>query len=319
MKKSRIAILMSIFDPDLLFLKEQLLSIQGQDYDSKFIKVFIRDDGSSNAVRSSIQHLVNEFDLLIDLEFGINLGPANSFRDLILKNELMEFDYIALSDQDDIWERDKLSFAIRQLEYHDNVPILFYSNASLIDADSRSLEGQLYSKLPSNETIFDMMMHSDIYGMAMIFNNKMLIQIQSAYPNLVTAHDHWIAILAYAVGEIIYTEKNLVKYRQHGNNVVGAITSEPSYFKIMIKHFKRINMLFSTLLRDSQVRTDESQWILEYYKDSVHENVVKELYMLIYSRKQMKYRVQLIRNKSYHGRNKLATFAIYFRTLLGHV
>lgn len=319
MKKSKIAILMSVFDPDLLFLKEQLLSIQDQDYDLKFVKVFIRDDGSSDAVRSSIEHLVSELDLIIDLEFGFNMGPANSFRELILKNELTEFDYIALSDQDDIWEKDKLSFAIRQMEYRGNVPILFYSNASLIDADSRLLEGQLYSKLPGNETIFDMMMHSDIYGMAMIFNKEMLIKIQLAYPNFVTAHDHWIAILAYAVGEIIYTDKHLVKYRQHGNNVVGAIASEPSYLKIIIKHFKRIRILFSTLLGDSRVRTNESQWILEYYKDSVHKNVVKELHTLIYSRKQMKYRIQLIRNKSYHGRNKLATFAIYFRTLLGHV
>ena len=319
MAKQSVAILMSVYNPNISYFKQQLSSIMEQDCDVSLVKVFIRDDGSTKSSVAALKPVIDDLDLVISIEYGNNLGPADSFRHLILNSELRDFDYVAFADQDDVWEQNKLSFIIDNMASHDQIPTLFYSNASLIDSDSQFIDGQLYSMMPNNETIFDVMMHSDIYGMAMVVNNKMLIQVQLAYPAFVTSHDHWIGIIAFAVGDVVYSQKKLVRYRQHGNNVVGAISNKPSYFKILLKHLGHLRRLLSLLFGDSQVRTIESAWILKYYKNYLHMQVIDDLYLLLNARKGMRYRVQLINNKSYRGRNRLATLAIYFRTLLGHV
>ena len=59
-------------------------------------------------------------------------------------------------------------------------------------------------------------------------------------------HDWWLALVASKFGKIIYTPICYVSYRQHSNNVVGAIG-----FKNMIA--KRINKLYRDLSMDSWI------------------------------------------------------------------
>lgn len=315
-----VAVLMSVYNPNLTYFEQQISSISNQDYATDLIKIFIRDDGSTLSNRNAIKQIVASNSLAIEVKFGQNVGPADSFRNLILQADIQKFDYIALADQDDIWESNKLTYAVQRMEQDDSTnPILFYSNASFIGENSQVIDGNLYAMYPTNTNIFDIMMNSDIYGMAIVFNNAMLEQLKIAYPEFVTAHDHWIAIVAFSVGKIIYTEELLVKYRQHGNNVVGAISKKTNYAKILIKHLSSLQSLCTTLFEDSKTRSIESNWLLDKYNHSIHKEVRDDLKILISSRDTIKSRIRLIRNTSYHGRNKLATCAIYFRTILGHV
>ena len=88
------------------YLKEQIDSILSQE--GVDVRLYIRDDGSSDRttdILASYQEHKN-----VKIEKGNNLGFAKSF--LTALDECDEADYYAFSDQDDVWEKDKLSTAM---------------------------------------------------------------------------------------------------------------------------------------------------------------------------------------------------------------
>lgn len=90
------------------FISEQIDSILSQaEVD---VRLFVRDDGSSDGTRDLLQRYADEGSLT--LLTGENLGPALGF--LTLLRNAPEADYYAFSDQDDIWDSDKLITAIKQ-------------------------------------------------------------------------------------------------------------------------------------------------------------------------------------------------------------
>lgn len=57
----------------------------------------------------------------------------------------------------------------------------------------------------------------------MIFNAELAKMIQNKpMPEKMFMHDFYVAVLCSALGGgIVYDEKSYMKYRQHGNNVIG--------------------------------------------------------------------------------------------------
>ena len=85
------------------YIREQLDSILAQE--NVDVSILIRDDGSKDATLS----ILDEYSKRDNLSYYVdsrNLGACNSFIDLIWHVSL-DYDYYALSDQDDFWLKDK--------------------------------------------------------------------------------------------------------------------------------------------------------------------------------------------------------------------
>ena len=104
--ESRIAILLATFNGEE-YLVEQLNSIKNQSGVEVFI--FASDDCSSDNTSKLLKN-VNDLDnkLIVLPRQKSGSASANFFR-LLRDVDLMQVDYIALSDQDDIWQEDKLN------------------------------------------------------------------------------------------------------------------------------------------------------------------------------------------------------------------
>lgn len=105
MNTKSVQVVMSTYNGEK-YLKEQIDSILSQE--GVDVRLYIRDDGSSDRttdILASYQEHKN-----VKIEKGNNLGFAKSF--LTALDECDEADYYAFSDQDDVWEKDKLSTAI---------------------------------------------------------------------------------------------------------------------------------------------------------------------------------------------------------------
>ena len=121
------------------FISEQIDSILSQaEVD---VRLFVRDDGSSDGTRDLLQRYADEGSLT--LLTGENLGPALGF--LTLLRNAPEADYYAFSDQDDIWDSDKLITAIKQLKKQENLA-LYHCNSRLVDSAGNEMAP---SALPS--------------------------------------------------------------------------------------------------------------------------------------------------------------------------
>jgi len=85
---------------------------------------------------------------------GQNITPAEGFVANFLSltcKASIEADYYAYSDQDDVWESDKLERAVRWLQtVPENIPALYCSRTRLVDAENNEIGlSPLFSKPPS--------------------------------------------------------------------------------------------------------------------------------------------------------------------------
>lgn len=109
----KVLVLMSTYNGEK-WLKEQIDSILA----SREVKVdiLVRDDGSSDNTLSILNLYKNNNRL--NYYVGENIGPAQSFRDLVDRCEF-GYDAYAYADQDDIWSEKKLFYATEALEKTD--------------------------------------------------------------------------------------------------------------------------------------------------------------------------------------------------------
>ncbi len=211
----KIAVLMSTYNGEK-FIKEQIDSILSQSIGSE-LELWVRDDGSSD----STQSILTEYEKAGKLKWytGKNLGPAHSFLDLIY--HCPEYDYYAFADQDDYWMPDKIINGINKLAGL-SCPALYFSNAELVGEDLSSLGRNVYQSEPKSD-LNTLCCAGGLLGCTMIFNRKLAQCVQNKkIPEEIVMHDFYIAELCSAIdGKIIYDDKAYMKYRQHGNNVIG--------------------------------------------------------------------------------------------------
>lgn len=216
------------------FISEQIDSILSQT--EVDVRLFVRDDGSSDGTRDLLQRYADEGSLT--LLTGENLGPALGF--LTLLRNAPEADYYAFSDQDDIWDSDKLITAIKQLKKQENLA-LYHCNSRLVDSAGNEMGRLTYGQqrcisYRDNDPLNQLCIESPM-GCTQVFDRRIWeVVCLHELPHPVIMHDKLIANLCVLLGyRIVFDASPHMGYRQHGRNVVGVSTDLPS------KVIERIN------------------------------------------------------------------------------
>ncbi len=213
------------------YLTEQLQSLFDQTL--KPNEIVISDDGSKDGTLKIISQFQNKNLIPIRLlTQDKNLGVYKNFIHCI---EQCEGEIIFTCDQDDYWMPDKLE---KHMHVHKNDAIdLVYSNAEVV---LNTLDNTLYT-LWKMESILDLkrgkssfssliVKGQSIAGCCMSFKKSFFDKILPV-PDQVY-HDDWIATSACLSGKITGIPESLIKYRQHGGNVVGTVRgSKLSFYK----------------------------------------------------------------------------------------
>lgn len=214
------------------YLEQQLVSIFGQTYLPT--EVIISDDNStdgtiefSQAVIRNIQQQKPALKKVV-VEYISNvpaLGVTKNFENAIRKAKC---ELIALSDQDDIWELERLS-SIVDVFAEDPELVLFHSDALLVDGDNYSLNCTLFEALRVSNSEKELinsgrgnqvlLRRNIVTGATTVFR-KSLVKDSLPFPTEFL-HDEWLALVATFTGKLKLSETPLIRYRQHGNNQVG--------------------------------------------------------------------------------------------------
>lgn len=233
-KKISVAILLCTYEGEK-FLEEQLESFIHQDF--KDWKLYVSDDHSSDKTLSIIKKFQSKVGKNRLIYLGPQKGFAAHFIDLTF-NLAIKADYYAWSDQDDIWEKHKLSRAIRWLELQPkNKPAVFCSRTCLVDHNNTYIG---LSPLFNKPKTFKNALVQNVGGAnTMVFNEsakKLLLQIEKNHHFI--SHD-WIMyqITTGNNGHFYYDHTPLVRYRQHDNNAVGMNITLASKITRLIKIF----------------------------------------------------------------------------------
>ena len=210
------------------YIKEQLESILKQSYHN--LEIIICDDLSNDStvkVIEEYQRTDSRIKLFINKS---NLGFKKNFEKSIL---LCNGEYIALSDQDDIWKVNKIEILMSKIDSYD----LIHSASSLIDENS-NLISPLWIKEDDFKYSFEKLVFGNTITGCTILLKKELLKDFSPIPNGEKYHDWWLALLASKNNGIVYEPTPLVQYRQHAAQDTGA-TVDTCYTK-MKRYFNNI-------------------------------------------------------------------------------
>ncbi|WP_221394461.1 glycosyltransferase family 2 protein [Dyadobacter sp. NIV53] len=194
------------------FLREQLDSIVNQTYPN--LEIVIVDDASNDGTIAILERYAASYPNICVYKAEKNLGYIKNFQKGLL---LCKGDYIALSDQDDIWLPEKISILMKEKGEH----AMVYCNSELIGADGESLGIKLtdLKNLLDFWTPLNYVVGGTASGHAMLVKREVIEQ-SLPLPVIVT-HDYWIGFVSTLFSPIKFVDEVLVLYRQHGGNVIG--------------------------------------------------------------------------------------------------
>ncbi len=237
----RVAILLCTYHGQS-YLSDQLESIAAQTHLNW--QVWASDDGSKDNTHDILEAYQRAWG---DSRLCIRKGPAEgfaiNFMSLACKADI-EADYYAYSDQDDIWAPDKLERAVNWLRgVPSAIPAVYCSRTEIVDADNHSMGfSPLFSRPPG---FANALIQNIGGGNTMVFNKaarQLLIETSNSIDDV--PHDWWTyMVVSGCGGRVFYDPIPSLRYRQHGNNLVGTNSSWAA-------QRKRIKMLWHGRFRN---------------------------------------------------------------------
>ena len=210
-------------------LEQQLDTILAQTVP---VRILISDDGSDDGTREMLENYAGWYSEQVFLHHRTQHtgGAAGNFFWLMqeaLKDEKNE--YIFFSDQDDVWENNKVSVMLHRMKVLEKglgkqCPILLYSDMEVVDEDLYEISPSFAAYThqdPDRSSFAELLVENQVTGGASMINRALLTHC-AMEPEICCMHDWWIALTASCFGVIEFMPRVLSKYRQHGDNVLGA-------------------------------------------------------------------------------------------------
>ncbi|MBS1509644.1 MAG: glycosyltransferase family 2 protein [Bacteroidetes bacterium] len=194
------------------FIARQLESIINQTHTN--IEIVITDDASADNTVAIIKNYQQQYPFIKLFVNPVNSGVTKTFEHSFRQ---CTGAFIAISDQDDIWELNKIEILLQQLGNEDAI----YSNSALIDHNGASLHKE-FKSLMNLQSYYDgapFLMGNCVPGHTILMRADFLKNILPLPAEVM--FDRWISFCAAANNGIKYVDMPLVQYRQHDNNTVG--------------------------------------------------------------------------------------------------
>jgi glycosyltransferase involved in cell wall biosynthesis len=228
------------------YLRQQVESILKQSY--KNFELIISDDLSTDNTRTLLTQLQKE-DQRIRLHFNaMNFGYNQNFARAFA---LASGEYIAVSDQDDIWKPEKLSELMPLFNSPD--VMLVHAQSVRFSGEPPEIEHYTARKPLEGNDVKQALFFNTIAGHNMVFR-KSLLQSAAPFPPDVF-YDWWLAIHALLKGRIGTTTKVLGFHRSHESNVTLGKKNEGRQTEE--KAFERLRTLTELINRKLLVGADE--------------------------------------------------------------
>jgi len=198
------------------YLERQLQSILTQTYTN--LEVVVVDDGSTDGTEDIILKYSEVDPRIRFYKNPKNLGFNKNFEKAI---SLTSGEFIAISDQDDIWETDKIRLLYENIG--DN--LLIFSNSLLMDSSGKLSEDQLLSNFSiKNKSFKAYLLHNYTTGHTSLFRKGFLKFIlplpERGY------YDWWMGFVALYHQKITYLDRPLTRHRVHSGSVIQTVFSD---------------------------------------------------------------------------------------------
>lgn len=261
-QEKKVAILLSSYNGEK-YIAQQIDSILAQTYPN--IEIYVRDDCSTDRTVEVLRPYAQrgEIHLIVGEK---NLGYPEGFYELL--RTVSEADYFGFSDQDDVWEPDKIARAVVGLNRRNpDLPALFFASYEICDENLNHIRYSSYlaSKPEFRHSLFECLG----LGFTYVMNRKAKEMITSQRSVYGDTKDVWIGMLCSAFGEVVFDKKSCAKHRRNP----GAYSIQDcSFWKTQYDRFRQL------FLNDGfQYIHTVMQEFYDTYKEKLSANYRKEL------------------------------------------
>jgi glycosyltransferase involved in cell wall biosynthesis len=235
------------------YLVEQLDSILSQTHLPA--EIIVCDDQSTDNTSAILENYQSKG----LLKYFVNekrLGFIGNFKKAV--SLCNTENYIALSDQDDIWLPSKLSLTAQYIKNIDetDTPALVYSDLILVDQDKNLINPSFRNELGQGGYIYcleTLFFGCFVNGCTMLMNPTMRSYFSTIPDEGALNHDTWMSMIAYTFGRAAILPEPQVYYRSHANNAteVGDFNKKGRLKRLLseIVHSFRKNDLFEDQIR----------------------------------------------------------------------
>ena len=219
---ARVHVVMATHEPRPDWLHAQIASILEQE--GVTVSLDITDDASGKGTQTLLSQ-ISAADSRCRASTGPRVGSSGNFARGLARAP-RDVDAILLADQDDIWDSDKARTLVAEL---DRGHALVHSDALLIDEAGRPLPGTLFSyeQRDAQATTQAALVVRNVVTGCTVAMRPSVLDAALPFPSVVGGpvhHDLWLALCAAGIGTVGTVDRPLLAYRQHGDNVVGAVT-----------------------------------------------------------------------------------------------
>lgn len=191
------------------YLTSLLDSLVSQTY--KYLEIIIVDDASSDGTWALLQQYAAKDTRIKLYRNEENVGYNANFAKAL---QYCQGEWIAICDQDDIWNKHKLMMLYNAREEH----LLLYHDSEMIDGKGRLLNKRISDKFNcySGSDASAFLLMNCVSGHSVFFHRSLLEHLFPIPASVV--YDQWIAYVAALHGSVKYVDWPLVQYRQHMQN-----------------------------------------------------------------------------------------------------
>ena len=208
MNNEKISIVMAVYNGEK-FIKEQIDSILMQmgKNDELIISYNISQDNTEKIIDYYVS-IDNRVKKTICKENGIISNFENGLKNCTGK-------IIFLADQDDVWEKNKISICVNKLNSDNLIAVMH--DCYYYDENLRKLNRTAFERGVKNGTLYNILKNS-YQGSCMAFRADILPVILPI-PRKIAMHDQWIGIISNKLGNVSFIDDKLIKYRQHSKSM----------------------------------------------------------------------------------------------------
>lgn len=230
--RPRISVAMATYNGEK-YLREQLDSLANQTVMP--CELVVCDDGSTDSTVQIVRAFCAAASFTVHLHVNeINLGYSDNF---MKAAGLCRGDWIAFCDQDDFWLKNKLERLMEVIEHHPGDELLLIGHSSLMANEKLEPNGRRlpdfkrdnYVGRGANYAFFG------FHGFSMMCRARLVHEIDASMrpraPDTkgLMGHDHWVCMLANALGCIAFVHEPLAIWRRHESS----LTRPPAHQNIV--------------------------------------------------------------------------------------
>jgi glycosyltransferase involved in cell wall biosynthesis len=217
------------------YIQEQIDSILNQTIQD--FELVICDDCSKDETLELLKEYASKDQRIRVYENECNLGFKRNFEKAVA---LCKGEYIALSDQDDIWMPNHLELLLGAMKNK----VLSCGNSLLVNGKGESMgmtwrEQVAFASVPETDLgkAMSILLFRNPYQGAAMMIKKELLEFALPIPKSMKYHDTWFAIIACFNGGISCFDTPILKYRRIEESVTGLRKTRISRFNQYRSHF----------------------------------------------------------------------------------